>query len=359
MHLLALLAIPVLVGLVAGWRSRRWISRWELAAQVVGVGLLMWAGYEFTRWAGVQDYEVWNGRVASKDSGTQGCCHSYDCNCRTVCTTDSQGQSDCDEVCDTCYEHDYDDWYSATSTNAEPIYHDGCNPPGTPTPSAWSAISVGDPTAWEHRFTNYVLADPDALFPKDASYERLVAQLPDYPRPRGWRAQRFVSAGVDLPHPSHWNEGLDGVNADLGAIHQVNVIVVVTDDPDPAWFDALRVHWLGGKKNDVVVVLGAPEAPKIAWARVMAWNLAIGPEDEFTGALAWQLERVGELRPDAVIGSIRAEIERTWRRRPFAELAYLMARARPSKWAMLALSIAGLGISVGLHVWFERRRRRW
>src|SRR5690606_22641645 len=107
-HLLVLLSVPILVGAAAFFLGKRRITPRELGIQL-GVGVaLMFAGYHVSRWTGVQDTEIWNGRIADKSSHVSGCCHSYPCNCREECSTDSEGATTCAEVCDTCYEHSYD-----------------------------------------------------------------------------------------------------------------------------------------------------------------------------------------------------------------------------------------------------------
>ncbi len=357
LHLFVLLLVPVVTGVIGFRRGKRRITPGEMGLQIALVAALMYGGYHVARWTGVQDYEIWNGRIAKKTSGVGGCCHSYPCNCRQECSTDDEGNSSCVEVCDTCYEHSYDDTYSAYSTNDERVYHSGCHPPGSGSPVAYQDIRIGEPTAWEHRFTNYVRAAPDALIQRDPSYRRFAAQIPDYPRVRGWKADRFLFVGIDPPVGA-WRSDLAEVNADLGAPHQVNVVVVVVAEADPAYFDALRAAWLGGKKNDVVLVVGAPAFPELAWARVMAWHRPMGAEDELIGALTHRIETLGTFDGGKILAILRDQISRSYVRRPFAEFAYLMAQARPTPLGMLALVLIGLLSSGAIQYAFARNRHR-
>jgi hypothetical protein len=355
--LLLLIAAPVLVGVGAFFLGKRRITPLEVLIQVGVVGGLIVGGYYWTRWAGVQDREIWNGRIARKETGWHGCCHSYPCNCREECSGTGDEET-CHTVCDTCYEHSQDGYWSATSSNGERVFYDGCNPPDQPVPSIWAAIRIGEPTAWEHRFTNYVRADPDALIRRDPSLRRFAPRLPPYPRVRGWKARRFLFEGIVSAEAGRLDEALAELNADLGPAQQVNVIVVVAREAEPAYFEALRAAWLGGKKNDLVLVIGAPDFPAIAWARVMAWNRASGAEDELKGALARRVEMLETFDGDAVLAALRAEITRGYQRRPFSELSYLMARARPSGRALAILFGVGLGLSALLQWRFWRNQRQ-
>lgn len=361
MILLALLLVPALIATVGYYRGEGRITLPELGIQLALMGGFMVGGYYLARWGGLQDYEIWNGRVADKDSGSEGCCHSYDCNCREECSGTGAERS-CSRVCDTCYEHSYDDWYNATSTNGEEIYYDGCNPPGSPIPYTWSNIRIGEPTAVEHRFTNYIKAAPEDFFPNWNSAPAYA--LPEYPEVLGWRANRFLFVNIFNSEAENLNNALAELNADLGRPHQVNLIVVVAPEEDPAYFDALQAKWLGGKKNDVVLVIGAPRFPEITWVRVMAWNIASGVEDAFKGEVQRRVEALPRFDGYAILDILRQEVKDKYVRRPFAEFAELSARATPPWWATILLFLLAIGGSALLHrlfrnnLWRDREKPR-
>lgn len=353
MLLLALLAVPVVFGVTVFFLGKNRITVFELLIQLAVACALMVGGYYLTRWAGLQDEEVWSGRVVSKPSGSSSCCHSYRCRCRQECTG-SGSKRTCSEKCDTCYEHASDWYHEAWSSNGERIYRSACD---RSSPESWSRIRIGEATAVAHRYTNYIKADPRDFVPPAAG--TVTAPIPAYPAADGWHARRFLFVGTILPPNAGLIDlALDELNADIGAPKQVNAIVVVANDPSPAYFDALRVAWLGGKKNDVVLVIGTPAFPAIAWARVMAWNKATGGEDEFKGGLAARIEALGTFDGTAVLAVLREEIEARYVRRSFSELEYLIARAQPPGWAVILLFILGLGVSAVLHWAFWRNRRQ-
>jgi hypothetical protein len=353
MLLLVLLAVPIVVGVATFFLGQSRITLLELAIQLLVVCGLMIGGYYLTRWGGIQDYELWNGRIASKPSGGMGCCHSYECNCSERCSGTGKDRK-CQRVCQTCYRHGGDSYYEARTSNDELVYESRCD---TSTPSDWSAIRIGDPTVVEHRYTNYIKADSSEHI--KAAARHFDDKLPAYPPVISrWKARRFLAVGVTGLDTGRLDYALDELNADLGAKKQVNTIVVVVDEPDPVYADALAEDWLGGKKNDVVLVIGTPAFPTIAWARVIAWNRSSGGENEFKGVLSARIEGLGSFDGDRVLAILREEIERGYERRAFSDFEYLMARAKPPGWAVALLFGVGLCASGLLHWLFWRNRRQ-
>ncbi|MFA4846565.1 MAG: hypothetical protein WC654_08510, partial [Patescibacteria group bacterium] len=71
----------------------------------------------------------------------------------------------------------------------------------------------------------------------------------------------------------------------LGDEKGVNILVYLVplgQNDRKEFFAALENHWAGGKRNDVIVVIGAPHFSEIAWVEVMAWTRV----EEFKSALA-------------------------------------------------------------------------
>lgn len=58
----------------------------------------------------------------------------------------------------------------------------------------------------------------------------------------------------------------DSMNAILGPIKKVNVIIVGFSGPDSMQAEWLRANWKGGKKNDIVICYGN------GWSKVFGWS---------------------------------------------------------------------------------------
>jgi hypothetical protein len=119
----------------------------------------------------------------------------------------------------------------------------------------------------------------------------------------------------------------------------------------------VRQAWLGGKKNDVVLVIGAPRFPLVSFARVFAWNRASGAEDEFKEGLATRVQALGTFDGARVLTLLRNEVDERYQRRPFSEFDYLLYRATPTPAALIFLAVLGALVS-GLVTWLQWRNQR-
>lgn len=223
--------------------------------------------------ANTHDVEVWNGVVTGKEQVWVSCSHSYQCNCRQVCTGSGKNQS-CSTVCDTCYEHTNDwDWDVYTS-NQETITIDRVDRRGSHEPPRFTAVRMGEPTSQTHSYTNYVKASPDSLFRHQGLKEKYASEIPQYPGDvyDYYRLDRLVTVGFSLTDARAWNADLARINADLGRPKQVNIIVVLVRNKPHDWYSALEETWIGVKKNDAVLVVSVDNDMKPQWAEVMAWT---------------------------------------------------------------------------------------
>jgi hypothetical protein len=305
-------------------------------------------GYYIAYRSRVTDTEIWNGRIATKTSDSTGCCHSYDCFCHESCSGSGENQS-CHRVCSTCYLHSHDMEYQAATTNGEAVFSDGCNEPSSPPPARWSKIKIGEPTAVEHSYTNYILGNPDAVIKRNDALERLKGKIPAYPRVYDlYRVKRFIPVGVTISNIESLNSALDDINALLGKEKQVNIIVIVTNESEDWYVDGLSEAWFGGKKNDFVVVIGAPAFPKVSWARIMSW----AKDEEFKQALAGHIKELGDFDGIKILQAISKSVDKKFVRRPMADFEYLAATIEPSNTAFWILFSIAVVLSVVLQMVF-------
>jgi len=352
MILLGLLAIPILIGLGAMILGKGKFTWKEFLVQEVVLLVVIGGGYGASvlaaRWGAASDVEIWNGKVARKDKGTHGCCHDYPCNPHP-CNCDTNG--DCDTCWDTCYEHSHDVYWDAKSTNGETVYSNRCNAPGTSTPRRWAQIQIGEPTAVEHSYQNYIKANPDTVLRRQGAAEKFRGLLPAYPRVYDhYRIRQFlfVKIKVDPSALKFMNEVLMEMNGDLGARKQLNIIFVVARTDDPSYAEALREHWIGGKKNDLVVVMGAKEYPKLDFVEVVTWSRS----EEMKLAIRDRIMETEEFGHEKVFSIVREEAGKKFVRQEMAEYEYLMSSVEPPTWAIVLNFVVGLIASVGLAIYF-------
>ena len=131
----------------------------------------------------------------------------------------------------------------------------------------------------------------------------------------------------------------------LGPLKQVNVVMVVTNITDPNYFYALQDAWINGKKNDVVIVVGAPEFPKrVSWVNIMT----LSKRSLFEVSLRDELMRQQNWTPETILPLVDQQIRAHYERRPMADFAYLDAEIDPPLWMM---NVA-LGVIVLAFGWF-------
>ena len=102
-----------------------------------------------TEQAKTADYNFINGAVLNKRIEKVSCSHSYECNCRQVCSTSynsstKKTETSCHKVCDTCYEHNNDFSYRVYSNAMDKIFTiDRIDPQGLKVPPRFEEIKDG------------------------------------------------------------------------------------------------------------------------------------------------------------------------------------------------------------------------
>lgn len=340
-YLALILVFPIVWPFIAKaiWGAR--ITVPELALNVLGGCVLAAAGYAISVHVQSSDVEIHNGRVVAKEQDSVSCDHSYSCNCTK-------------HGCSTCYEHAQDyNW--VLKTQVGDIQIDRLDRQGKAEPPRYSRARIGDAVAIPKTYENLVRAAPDSLF--NASSEKLLvapyaAQLPKYPATvyDYHHVNRIVLHGVALPDAATWNSDLQELLATLGPQKQVNAILVFTREPSPQFAEALRIGWLGGKKNDVIVVLGTPEYPKINWVKIISWT----DQELFKVQLRDSLLEQSTVNREAVLDTLSTHIRSSFKRKSMKDFEYLRNEIRPPLWVAVLIVLLSLGGSITLSYYFAR-----
>jgi hypothetical protein len=206
-------------------------------------------------------------------------------------------------------------------------------------------------SAREHPFVNYLKASQSIKLRQGsaASYAGLLLSYPQvYSGSFGpIELDRVLSAGTSVP--SDWaqsvDHGLDRALGTLGNEKQVNLLMYVVGTSNRAFLHALEEHWVFGKKNDVIVVIGAKTFPKIDWVDVMAWT----DVEEFKIILRNRILELHDLSDsDKLVGTIVSQVSLSpekggFKRKPMAELEYLVSDISLPWWAsVLVILFSGL-----------------
>lgn len=351
--LLLLLAIPLIIPFAAKIFLNYTITWKEVGLHVVVVLIAVTACWGISNHSKTADVEILNGQVTDKARKKVSCSHSYSCNCVTVYSGTGPNRSS-SQVCQTCYDHSYDvDWVVKSTVGDFRIRR--INRQGTKEPPRWTVVKPKQPVAREHTFTNYIKAVPDLLFEEaDTLSAEYAGKLPPYPGNvyDYHYVNRVLTSGVKLPDQKEWNQELALLLRSLGPAKRVNIIIVFSNAPSMKYSLALSQSWLGGKKNDVVVVMGTPSYPAIEWVNVFSWS----DSELFKVQLRDELFNHKTVDRAQVLKSIATHTSSSFVRKPMKDFEYLKSSIRPSTTVLMIIELISIMLSIGLSVWFHRER---
>jgi hypothetical protein len=217
-------------------------------------------------------------------------------------------------------------------------------------PPRFSKAIIGEPAAVPHLYVNYIKGSPDTLFRHQGLVEKYDGSFPPYPGQvyDYYRIDRHVA--VDVAGSDNfraWNKELMRLNADVGAAKQANVAVVQVYGKPHEWFLALEEKWIGGKKNDVVVVYGLETGTSaIQWVDVMAWSIDPIFKVKLRDALMENPQRTPDPKTD--IPRIREAVVKDFQRKPMRDFAYLKSAIKPTTTEWVVSLIVGVLVALGL-----------
>ncbi len=346
MTLLISILIPTFIALMFFIFASHKINFKMFLIQIVVQVLILLAYIGLIGWHNTHDIEVWNGRVVSKEHHHVSCEHSYSCNCVTSC-----GKNGCSTTCSTCYEHYYDvSWYAHTS-NDESIEIDRVDRQGLREPSRWSSIQIGEPTAVEHSFTNYVKGAPDTLFKKTGLVQQYKDKIPAYPKIYDYyHMNRFIPVGLSVTDIARWNNELEDINASLGKSKEVNIMMMVTKNMPEDYFYAVEEAWIGGKKNDFITMVNIDDGGKVTWSKVMAWSQNKMAETVVADAMV----KIGTLDRPKMIEEIKTDVSQNFQRKHMADFKYLDNKVEMGKWEWIWDIVIGLTLSIGIGIFYMK-----
>lgn len=298
----------------------------------------------------VHDIEIWNGEVIKKERIHDTYEESYDCRCRTVKSGDSTS-----EECDTCYRTHYTvEWNCITNLGTIEIKSEDETDDDVydlPDPQRYKIIQKGDPVAQENSYVNYVKAVPDSLFHK-INTSTYVNKIPPYPENvyDFYKIDRVLSVGVNVPDLKEWNYELSLLLRKLGPQKQANVVVIFTNVSDQSYLYALEGEWIGGNKNDIIVVIGTSQYPKIDWVGVSSWT----DSELFKVELRDSIYSLTNVDRKAILSLIDEKTSKLFVRKQMKDFEYLKDKIEPPTWAVILTIVFGLISLIGCSIYFHK-----
>jgi hypothetical protein len=323
----------------------------SLVTFFIGVTIVCGGFYLATGYA-TSDVEIINGKVTNKSRVHDQHEESYQCNCTT--STDSNGNQS--SSCQTCWETHYTvEWTCNTTvgdiqvdkkdSTRESVYN-------TPDPIEYARIVLGEPAASRHKYTNYIQAVPESLFKSvsSADKQKFASLIPTYPDNvyALYKINRFFSEGVNVPDAQAWNNDIGNMLRELGPQKQVNLIVVIAKTDDSNYEYALSDAWEGANKNDVVLLIGSSQYPKIDFVRVISWT----KNELFKIELRDDIMFQQNINREKIMSTVQAQILKNFERRHMREFEYLKNEIDPPTWVIVLSLIFCLLVPVGLTLSF-------
>lgn len=358
MFLLLIICFSLLVPVAVKLFRPHTITWMEMSAHMLVAGLLVLAGWQIGKYAETADTEVWNGQLVSKSREHGSYVRTYQCNCYQSCSGSGSSRV-CTQICQTCYENRYTvTWAFDTTIGDVTVQHldrTSRRVYRSPDPELYSRAYEGMPVSREASYTNYIRAANSSLFGQveGSVLDRFADIIPEYPRVYNLvEIDRVVSTPGIQGDFGELDRCLDNHLREIGPNKQANIVVVLTDQ-GPRFRDVLAHHWQGGKKNDVIVVIGTPDGDSVEWVRTitLADNMRnAGVDVEMRAALL----DIGSLSNQEQVGDAIAEVVNDhYERVPMEEFEYLKNEINPPLWAIIILTIVSIGASIGLVILFE------
>ena len=360
--LLLILLIPLLIPIISKSVFKNTITWGEFALHILVVSILITGAFIANISSQTSDTEIWNGYITGKDRIEDHYLDPYDCNCYTTCSGSGTTES-CTETCSTCYEDRYTVDWTARSTIGEfeiksldsgskSVYR-------TPDPKFYTQIKKGDPCSKAKEYTNYIKAVPESLFSSfngeslSIQYQKII---PNYPKIYNhYSINRILDAGVKIPEINKHNLYLSEKLKTIGASKQANIIIINTSANDQNYRYALEYAWKGGKKNDIIVLIGSPEYPKISWVDTITLGSNAG-NSLMTILIRDRLLDLGKIdNYNSVIDTITKTVIEKFDRKPMADYEYLKDEISPPEWFIWLLLGSGITVSL-LLTWLTHKK---
>ncbi|WMN81109.1 hypothetical protein NI385_27210 (plasmid) [Vibrio parahaemolyticus] len=311
------------------YKFKHEITKGEIALNAVISSIVVVVTLGAITLYGISETEILNGEVTAKKRNTVSCEHSYE-----VCKKTSDG-----EKCETKYEHSWDyDWDVYTTVGTLTIDREDSQ--GVIEPKRFKQVVIGEPASVNHTYLNYVKANTISLFgyseEQAKQYQEFVPKYPtiyDY-----YRVNRVLHTNPSLTYSltSGWNEKLNNEFRTLGGKLQANMVIVVTDQP-ASFFESLIHSWEGGRKNDILIVMGVKDG-KVVWSRSSTFMNGMG-----NGVLLAKLRQATlgydlKVDSDKVLNSILDVTKNNFSRHAMENEIYQLA-ALPISWTSIFIAI--------------------
>lgn len=319
--------------------------KWQEVAASIGISIVFSAiCASVIIFGGKFNTEILNGKVVDKEQVQVSCEHSYQ-----ICSGSGENRT-----CTTYYEHSWDyDWMVRTTVGDVRINR--VDSQGTQEPPRFTKVQIGEHVAMENSYLDYLKGIESSLLYRknhrvDPDLQKLVPNYPnvyDYYRSKPV-VFRGVSANKDTQN--QYNTVMRNVLKEIGNSKQVNVVVVIANTDRAEFGEYLRNEWRNGRKNDQVVVIGAPNFPEVSWSYSFGWS----KNQEVNPAIDYDLSEIETLTPETLGNIVKTNVVREFKRRPMEEFKSYLWETKVPFWQFILVIILQIAVNVGATVYFYK-----
>lgn len=362
------LLIPFITAIVLYMMFRHRTVWWEFAVPLLSSFVFIFMMKALIEYAQVQSKEYWGSFISRVEyyedwDEEVPCTHSYDCNC----STDDEGNEDCE----TCYMHAYDVdyhppyWQIVTTTNEvvdideaeynrllklfanqkfKELGRDYHSNDGDMYFCSWAGDSVrAIPVTTTHYYENRVKVADQSIFhfqKVDTSDIRRY-RLKDYP-PIYERYKQDAIIGDYGDDAKVANIKFKYINGLLGSKKQVRIFVLVFQGQpiDAGLYQ--EWYWSGSNMNEFVVCIGVDAGRNVKWCYPISWT----PAEKLKADVRQFVVSQSKLNLSALSDYMAVQVDKQFVRRDFKEFDYLTVE--PPAWAIILAYILTIGINIGL-----------
>ena len=343
---------PIAIALFIRFYLKKTITWLETGAQILICAIVIGIVFAAGQVNQTHDVEVWNGEITKKSQVEVHCYHSYQCMCTTHCSGSGSSRS-CFTICQTCYEHNKDWYWRVWHSLGSYFDIHNVDRRGIKEPPRFTQVRIGEPYSAEHSYTNYIKAVPESLFNHDnVRLEHFDNMIPEYPKVYDYyRIDRVLPVGVKI-NKKEWSKYLSEKIKDLklGVKKEANVNIVLVNTPDQTYRYALEKAWTGGKKNDIIVVIGATKYPKIDWVDTITLGNNAG-NSLMTVLMRDRIMALEEVSMQNVIDTVTSTVLEKFDRKSMDDYEYLKEDIHPPMWVYITALILGF-IASGVCTYF-------
>ena len=346
---------PAIIVALANWAIFGKKLHWqEAAGQIGGISLLMVCIVFGCSASKKHDTEILNGHVTGKARVQVSCEHSYPCHCYSYSCGTAKNPSTC-QHCDTCYEHPYDiDWNveATTGLTSETFQVARLDSQGLMEPPRWDQFNAGDPYMQNYSYDNYVKANADTIYKTKGFFAMFKDQIPPYPeaiQDYHTKLDRMLLVGTTLPDIAAWNSDLTSLNCNIGPTKQCNILMIVSTGMPESFYNAVNEAWIGGKKNDIIVMVDQGTDGSIDWVNVISW----AKNDIMRVKLRDDLLAVGRMNRSSVMNILNRDINDYFVRKRMREFKYLDSAIILSNSEFWWMLVSALLLSIAISVFID------